>query len=309
MYRAAHQQLAACTGDCGWPRRIPRGSAVEAQPAISIDKPTGIGAGARARLAAAAAGRGERPAGRWVNRRWSYQLETAPLYRKRHFSLKRRSLSVVVGELLEARRAAVEHAEQRKSWQQNFETRPDSFYSGSTQRYRYCARELRCAAGSLASGLSLLAHRSRLLHSSRRLATAFACTSSRSPCSTYRCSCSDSRAALYLPYCCSEQMCHRAQQHESDAFPRARASVARSGRPASPVPSSSRCCPARLRPALGLIWEPDAAVAAHYLCEHARREQIRECHPLQRVQQREQREQRGKELEATRRTAARAGDE
>ena len=57
-------------------------------------------------MAAAAAGRGERPAGRWVNRRWSYRLETAPLYRKRHFSLKRRSLSVVVGELLEARRVA-----------------------------------------------------------------------------------------------------------------------------------------------------------------------------------------------------------
>ena len=114
MYHAAHQQLARCTGDCGWPRRIPRGSAVEAQPAISIDKPTGIGAGARARLAAAAAGRGECPAGRWVNRRWSYRLETAPLYRKRHFSLKRRSLSVVVGELLEARRAAAEHAQQRK---------------------------------------------------------------------------------------------------------------------------------------------------------------------------------------------------
>ena len=106
MYHAAHQQLARCTGDCGWPRRIPRGSAVDAQPATSIDKPTGIGAGPRARLAAAAAGRGERPAGRWVNRRWSYRLETAPLYRKRHFSLKRRSLSVVVGELLEARRVA-----------------------------------------------------------------------------------------------------------------------------------------------------------------------------------------------------------
>lgn len=257
-------------------------------------------------MAAAAAGRGERPAGRWVNRRWSYRLETAPLYRKRHFSLKRRSLSVVVGELLEARRAAVEHAEQRKSWQQNFETRPDSFYSGSTQRYRYCARELRCAAGSLASGLSLLAHRSRLLHSSRRLATAFARTSSRSPCAAAARAPTAGPLSTSPTAVASRCATARSSTRATRLSARGRASVARRGRPASPVPSSSRCCPARLRPALGLIWEPDAAVAAHYLCEHARREQIRECHPLQRVQQREQR---GKELEATRRTAARAGDE
>ena len=276
---------------------------------MSIDNATGIGAGAR-ELSWRWRGQGAASApGRWVNRRWSYRLETAPLYRKRHFSLKRRSLSVVVGELLEARRAAVEHAEQRKSWQQNFETRPDSFYSGSTQRYRYCARELRCAAGLLASGLSLLAHRSRLLHSSRRLATAFARTSSRSPCAAAARAPTAGPLSTSPTAVASRCATARSSTRATRLSARGRASVARRGRPASPVPSSSRCCPARLRPALGLIWEPDAAVAAHYLCEHARREQIRECHPLQRVQQREQREQRGKELEATRRTAARAGDE
>ena len=310
MYHAAHQQLARgpARETAAGPDESRAAQRSRRSPRSASTSPPASGRGRELAWRRREQGSGSAP-GRWVNRRWSYRLETAPLYRKRHFSLKRRSLSVVVGELLEARRAAVEHAEQRKCWQQNFETRPDSFYSGSTQRYRYCARELRCAAGSLASGLSLLAHRSRLLHSSRRLATAFARTSSRSPCAAAARAPTAGPLSTSPTAVASRCATARSSTRATRLSARGRASVARRGRPASPVPSSSRCCPARLRPALGLIWEPDAAVAAHYLCEHARREQIRECHPLQRVQQREQREQRGKELEATRRTAARAGDE
>ena len=46
----------------------------------------------------------------------------------------------------------------------------------------------------------------------------------------YRCSYLNSRAALYLPCYCSEQMCRHVQQHESDRPFRARESLCREER-------------------------------------------------------------------------------